>query len=113
MNVDGRRFVRCLPLILTPDLDSRDPPEIITGILAGAVDQQIFLFIHKVFPVKFPHLEIGRKLDRVSRAGLFAETTENTAGEVDAKELRITPTVLVFGCLWEDASDMTCTSKQV
>src|SRR5262245_65692427 len=107
MNVDGRRFVRCLPLILTPDLDSCHAPEVVTGVLAGAVDQQIFFFIHKVFPVKFPHLEIGRKLDRVGRAGLFAETTENAAGEVDAKELRITPTMLVFGCLERYAIDRT------
>src|SRR6266542_3991286 len=113
MNVDGRRFVRCLPLILTPDLDSSHAPEVVTGILAGPVDQQVFLFIHEVFPVKFPHLEIGRKLDRVGRAGLFAETTEDATGEVDAEELRITPAGLVFGCLERDAIDRTCNRTEV
>src|SRR5262249_56173600 len=99
MNVDGRRFMRCLPLILTPDLDSSHAPEVVTGVLAGAVDQQIFLFIHEVFPVEFPHLEIGRKLDRVGRAGFFAETTENTPAEVDAKDPRITPPLPISRCL--------------
>src|SRR4029434_4151610 len=83
------------------------PPEVIPRILAGTVDQQIFLFIHQILPVKLPHLEIRRKLDGISRAGLFAKTTEDAAREVDAEEVRITTPRFILGCLERDAIDRT------
>src|SRR5262249_61091707 len=49
------------------------------------------------------HFEIGCELNRVCRTCLFAEAAEDTAREIDAKELRITPPAFVFGRLQRDA----------
>lgn len=64
-------------LVLAADLGSCDPPEVVTRILAGAVDQQIFFLVNKIPAVELSYFEIGRQLDGVSGAGLFAITTED------------------------------------
>jgi hypothetical protein len=102
-----------LALVLAADLDSRDSPEVVAGILALAVDQQILFFINQVLPLKLPHLEIGCELNSVSRAGLFAITTEDATREVDAEKLRVAPAVLILGRLKRDAIDGTCHRTKV
>src|SRR5215469_69068 len=104
-NVNGRPFMLCLALILAADLNAGYTPVVVTRILARAVDQQIFLFIDQVAPVKLPQFEIRRKLNGVGRAGLFAPTAEDAAREIDAKELRKTPARFVLRGLQRDASN--------
>jgi hypothetical protein len=102
-----------LAFVFSPDLDSRDPPEVVTGILTGAVDQQIFFFIDQVFPVKLSYLEVGSKLNGVGRAGLFAIATKNATREVNAEKLWITSTVFILSRLKCDAIDRTRDRTQV
>src|SRR5580698_5829493 len=76
-------------------------------MLPGPVDQQILLLVDQVLPMKLAHLEIRRKLDGVSRACLFAKTAKDAAREIDAEELRITPSGFILGCLQCDATHRT------
>src|SRR5260370_16071107 len=96
-----------LALIFAAHLDSCNPPEVVARILAGPVDHQVLLFIHQVLPVKLSNLEVRRKLDGVSRAGLCAKTAEDGTREVDAEEFRVAPPVFVLSCLERDAIDGT------
>jgi len=94
-----------LTFVFPANLDSSDPPEVVTGMLSWAVDQQIFLLIHQILTAKLSDLEIGCQLDSVSGAGLLAITAENATREVNAEEFGITPVILILGCLKGDATD--------
>src|SRR5215467_10217885 len=94
-------------LVFPSYLFAGDAQEVIAGVLAGSVNQQILFLIHEVLPVKLAHFEIRCKLNRVRRAGLFAKTAEDAAREVDPEKLRISPAMLVFGRLERDAIDRT------
>src|SRR5262245_10571886 len=102
-----------LPLVFPADLDSGDAPEIVAGVLAGAVDQQILFFIDEVFAVKLAQLELADKLNRIRRAGLFAQPAGDAAVEVEAEKLGIPAAGLVFGGLERDAIDRTGDGAEV
>src|SRR5690606_32286772 len=53
------------------------------------------------------------QLDRVRRARLFAPTAEDAAREVDAKELRVASTAVIFGGLQRDAVCRACGRAQI
>jgi hypothetical protein len=96
-----------LAFVFPPDFDSCDPPEVVAGILAGTVYQQILFLINQVLAVEFPHLEIRSELNGVSRTGLLAKTAINATREVNAEKLRITAAAFIFGGLKRDAIDRT------
>ncbi len=97
----------CFALAFAADLSSRYPPVVIARILAGAIDQQVLLFINQILPVKLPHLEIRSELNGVGGAGFFAETAKDAARKVNAEEFRKAPAVFVLGGLERDAIDRT------
>src|SRR5262249_51682022 len=103
VNVDRRRFMLRLALVLAADLDARDAPEVVVGVLARSIDQQVFLLVDEVLPMKVAHLEIRRELDRIRRAGFLAKPAKDAAGEIDPEEFRIAAAGLVFGRLERDA----------
>src|SRR5487761_117807 len=92
-----------LALIFTADLNSRHAPKAVVRIFARAADHQILFFVNQLLPVEFANFEIRCQLDGISRARFFAVSTEDAAREIDAKELRVTAPVLVFGGLQGDA----------
>src|SRR5678815_3586225 len=73
----------------------------------------MFLLINQVLSFVFGHLKVRRELDRVSRTGFLAVAAENAARKVDAKELGIASSVVVFGCLQRDTVDWTSDGAQV
>src|SRR5580658_8075539 len=95
--------MRSLAFVFSAHCYSRYPPIVVARILARTVDQQILLLIDQVVAVKLPHLEIGRQLNGISRARLFAITAKDATREVDPKELWIPPPRFVLGCLQRDA----------
>ena len=97
--IHRRILVLGLALVLAADRDSGDAPEVVIGILARAVDQQVFLFIDQVLAIVLAHFEIGRQLDGVSGACLLAVAAIDAAGEVDAEELGVAAAVFIFGGL--------------
>jgi hypothetical protein len=107
VDVDRRRFTLRIALILAADLNARYSPVVVPRMLAGSIDQQVFLFIDQVLTVKLAHLEIRGKLDGVGRAGLFAQAAKDTTREIDAKELWKTPPVFILSCLERNTIDGT------
>src|SRR5512141_2456272 len=85
-----------LPLVLSVDLDPGDTPEVIAGIFAGSIDEQVFLFIHQVRAVELAHFEIGRQLNRICGTGFLTVPAENAPREVDAEKLRVPASALIF-----------------
>ena len=73
----GAASCAACPLSFPPICDPGDAPEVIAGIFAGSIDQQVFLFIHQILAVELAHLEIRRQLNRIRGAGLLAIPTEN------------------------------------
>ena len=96
MNVNRRGLVRGLPLVLPTDLYSGDVPEVIAGIFARSIDEQVFLFIHQVLAVKLAHFKIGCQLNRIRGAGLLTIPAENAPRKIDAEELRVPAALLIF-----------------
>src|SRR5690606_35854686 len=96
-----------LALVLAPDRKPRDAVEAVVGILAGAADQEVLLFVHHVAAVVLAHLEIGRELDRVRGTRLLAESAVDAAREVDAEPRRVPAHGPVLGLLERDAVDGT------
>jgi len=78
---------------------SCDPIEIVIRIFAGTVYQQIVLFVDQIVALIFAHFKVIGKLDSVRGARLFAESTENTTGEIDSEKFRITPASSILGRL--------------
>src|SRR5690606_11126812 len=106
-NVDRRRLVLRFALVLAADREPGHAVEAVAGILAGAADQEVFLLVHHVAAVVLAHLEVGRELNRIRRARLFAEPAVDAAREVDAEPCRIPAAGLVLGLLERDAVDRT------
>jgi len=104
MQIDRRRLVLSLPLILTANSHSRDAPKIVIGILARAIYHQIVLFVNQVLALVLTHFKIWGQLDGVGRAGLFAESAKNTTRKVNTEKLRIPPAGLVFSRLQGNAA---------
>ncbi len=113
MDIDRLEFVLRLPLVLTVDSNSGDAPEIIIGIFSRTVDHQICFLVHEILSLVFAHLRIWSQLNGVSGARFFAVATKDAAGEIDAKELRISSAMLVFSCLERDARHRTCHGAKV
>jgi hypothetical protein len=107
MGVDRRIFVLSLSFILATDCDSGYAPEVVIGILPRTFNLQISFLVYEILPFVLAHLEIRRQLNRVSGTRFFAIATEDTAGKIDPKELRISPAVLVLRCLKRDAVHRT------
>src|SRR5262245_26750906 len=105
--------MRSLTLVLSANLDTSDVPEVIPGILARTIDEEVFLFIHQVLTMELGHLEIGRQLDRIRGAGFLTKPAENATREVDAEELGVASPVLIFGGLQGNTADRAGNGAQV
>jgi hypothetical protein len=103
MKVNRRRLMFSLALVLSPDCDACNTPEVVIGILSRSVDQQIFLLVNEILPFILAHLKIRRELDGVGRARLLAVAAEDTARKVDAKEVGVATPMLILGSLERDA----------
>ncbi len=93
---DGRLVFYSLSRRLAADRDARDAVEIVFVVFPRPVDQKVFFFVDEVLPLPFAHLEIGRELDGVRRAGLLAEPAEDAPREIDAEKCRIAPARLLL-----------------
>src|SRR6185437_10072340 len=105
VQVHGWGLALGFSLILAADLDPGDTPEVVAGVLAHPVNQQVLLFVDHVVTPVLAHLGVGRELDGVGGAGILAEAAEDAAGKIDAKPLRIAAAAGVFGGLQGDAID--------
>src|SRR5579871_3238952 len=103
--IRGRRLALGLALVFAADVDPGHPPEVVVRVLAGTADQQVFLFVNHVLAVIFAHLSIGRELDGIGRACLFAITAENATRKIDAEKFRIAAPGIVLRGLQGDAID--------
>jgi hypothetical protein len=79
----------------------------VAGILSRSAYQHVLLLVHKILPIELAHLEIGRQLDGVGRAGLLAESAKDAAGEIDAEESGVAPPMFIFGRLQGNTPDGT------
>ena len=91
------------PLSLPPICTPETRQIVVTGILAGPVDQQVFLLVNQILTIVFAHFKIGRELDRVGRTRFFAVAAKDASGEIDAEEFGITAPVFIFRRLQRDA----------
>src|SRR6185437_6131887 len=96
-------FVLRLALVFAFNLNSRNTPEVITGVLARSTDQQIFFFVDQILAVVLRHLEIRRELNGIGRASIFAKPAEDAAGEIDAEEFRVSAPAIILRRLQRDA----------
>src|SRR5215472_11396011 len=101
--VHGRGLMLRLALSLAPDLNSGDAPEVISRIFARAVYEQVLFFIDQVWAMVLAHLEIWCELDRIRRAGFFAEAAKNAARKIDAEKLGVAPSGFILRGLEGDA----------
>src|SRR5690349_4640643 len=112
-HVHRRFLVLRFALVLAGDGQAGDAVEVVAGLLADAVDQQVFLLVHHVLAVVLGHLVVRRQLDRVGRAGFLAQPAVDAAAEVDAEPLGIPAAVGLLGLLQRDAGDRAGHRAQV
>src|SRR5215471_3670936 len=110
MDIGRCKFVLRLPFVFAADGDTGDLPEVVVGILSGAVDHQIRLLVDEILSLVLTHLRIRSQLNGVSRTSLFAVTAKDAPRKVDTEELRISSSMLIFRRLKRDTGDRTCHS---
>ena len=74
--------------------------KIITGILAGSINQQVVFFINHMVAVVFGEFHVRGELNGVGWTGLLTEPTKNAARKINPKPFRITTLIArAFGGL--------------
>ncbi len=113
MNIHWGLFIFSFAFVFSTNGQSRHLVKVISRIFAWSAYQQIFFFVNQRLSFIFAHLEVRRKLNGISRTCLLAKTAENAPREVDAKEFRITPAMLIFCGLQRYAIHGTGRSAEV